>query len=155
MLLVRRARANDHDAIWLLARDFATSFAIEPEAFNRVFAALLQERRALLLVATTTEGVVGYLLAHTHDAFLANGPIVWVEEVMVDPVHRAAGIGRVLMDAAEQWADEKSAAYVALASRRAGSFYLALATPTRQPSTRRPLRHLRSDSRSEDAGRLP
>ena len=94
--------AHDHDAIWPLARDFATSFTVEPEAFNRVFAALLQEPRALLLVATPAEGVVGYLLAHTHNAFLANGPITWVEEVMVAPASRGAGIGRALVDAAEQ-----------------------------------------------------
>lgn len=122
---VRRARADDHDAIRPLARDFATSFTVEPEAFARVFAALLRERRALLLVATTTEGAVGYLLAHTHDAFLADGPIIWVE-VMVATGHRGAGIGRALMNAAEQWAQGHGAAYVALASRRAGAFYLAL-----------------------------
>lgn len=125
-IAIRRARADDHDAIWPLARDFATSFTVEPEAFTRVFAALLRQRRALLLVATTTEGVDGYLLAHTHDAFLANGPITWVEEVMVSPEHRGAGIGRALINAAEQWAHEQGAAYVALASRRAGAFYLAL-----------------------------
>lgn len=39
---------------------------------------------------------------------------------------RGRGIGRALMSAAEHWALERGAAYVSLASRRAGEFYTAL-----------------------------
>lgn len=69
---------------------------------------------------------MGYLLANCHLTFLANGPVVWVEEVMVHESHRRSGIGQQLMSYAESWARENGAAYVALASRRAGSFYRAL-----------------------------
>jgi GNAT superfamily N-acetyltransferase len=74
----------------------------------------------------TTASIVGYLLASSHLTFLANGPVVWVEEVMVDWPARGSGVGRQLMDAAETWARDQGAAYVSLASRRAGEFYLAL-----------------------------
>lgn len=45
---------------------------------------------------------------------------------MVDESQRQSGIGRLLMDHAERWAESTGAAYLALASRRAGPFYLAL-----------------------------
>lgn len=61
-----------------------------------------------------------------HLTFLANGPVAWVEEVMVEAQMRQSGIGRHLMDRAESWAQSRGAAYIALASRRAGDFYLAL-----------------------------
>ncbi|GGN23470.1 hypothetical protein GCM10011609_76320 [Lentzea pudingi] len=68
---------------------------------------------------------MGYLLANNHLTFLANGPVAWVEELMVES-HRRSGAGRELMGYAENWASESGAAYLALASRRAGPFYLAL-----------------------------
>ena len=45
---------------------------------------------------------------------------------MVRADHRGAGVGRALMAAAEDWARERGAAYVALATRRAADFYPAL-----------------------------
>jgi GNAT superfamily N-acetyltransferase len=123
---IRRAVEGDRDAVWPLARDFATSFQPERRAFDAVFARLLARDDTLLLVAVEGDAVVGYLLASTHDTFLANGEVGWVEEVMVDPSSRRQGVGRRLMEAAESWAHETGAAYLALASRRAGPFYLAL-----------------------------
>lgn len=78
--------------------------------------------------------MLGYLLAgvHTtflangHTTFLANGPVGWIEELMVVEHARGRGVGRSLVAAAERWVSETGAAYVALASRRAGAFYLAL-----------------------------
>lgn len=69
---------------------------------------------------------MGYLLASCHLTFLANGPVAWVEEVMVHETHRRSGVGRELMGCAEDWAREMGAVDLALASRRAGSFYRAL-----------------------------
>ena len=82
----------------------------------------------LLLVAETPEGeIVGYLLGNSHLlTFLANGRVAWDEELMVDGQARRSGVGRHLMEHAEQWARSIGAAYLALASRQAGPFYLAL-----------------------------
>jgi GNAT superfamily N-acetyltransferase len=80
---------------------------------------------ARLLVAET-DAIAGYLLAYSHPTFLANRPVVWVEELMVAASARRGGIGRALMGAVEGWAASLDAAYVALATRRAGRFYQAL-----------------------------
>ncbi|MET4224775.1 GNAT family N-acetyltransferase [Oerskovia enterophila] len=123
---IRRAAVADLEALWPLARDFATSFRPVRESFEETFRALLTTPEALVLVAGRGSEVVGYLLAHRHLTFLANGPVVWVEEVMVDAAVRGQGVGRQLMTASEDWAADSGAAYVSLASRRSGDFYRAL-----------------------------
>jgi GNAT superfamily N-acetyltransferase len=126
-LLIRAARRGDSEAAWPLARAFATSFRPERAAFDVTWERLLDASQTLLLVAETAErGIVGYLLGNSHLTFHANGPIAWIEELMVDANHRRSGVGRRLMDHAEEWARSGGAAYLALASRRAGPFYLAL-----------------------------
>lgn len=125
--VTRPARAADAAQVWPLARDFATSFTPEREAFEATWQQLETAPGALLLVAESASGrIVGYLLAHSHLTFLADGPVAWVEEVMVAQSDRRSGVGRALMSHAETWARDRGAAYVALASRRAGPFYLAL-----------------------------
>ena len=52
--------------------------------------------------------------------------MIWVEEVMVGADRRGTGVGRALMAAVEDRARSSGAAYVALATRRAGGFYAAL-----------------------------
>jgi GNAT superfamily N-acetyltransferase len=93
---------------------------------------LIGEPQAPVRVAEGADrAVVGYLLAHSHLAFFANGPVAWVEEAMVeeamvDEAHRGAGGGRILMEHAEAWSTSIGAAYVAFATRRARPFHEAL-----------------------------
>jgi GNAT superfamily N-acetyltransferase len=125
--LIRPARVDDRDKVWPLTEAFAASFSPRRAAFDTAWPQLIDKRDTLLLVAESpTAGIVGYLLAHSHLAFLANGPVAWVEELMVDASFRRAGIGHLLMHHAEQWARATGAAYVSLASRQAGPFYQAL-----------------------------
>lgn len=123
---VRPAESRDADRVWPLVRDFATSFVPQRDTFDLTWQSLSESTGTLVAVAESGRKVVGYLLAHRHLTFLANGPVAWVEEVMVQETHRRSGIGQQLMVYAESWARENGAAYVALASRRAGPFYLAL-----------------------------
>lgn len=126
-ILVRRARLEDAERVWPLARAFATSYTPERTAFDTTWPQLIDVPGTLLLVAETPAGnIVGYLLGNTHLTFLANGRVAWVEELMVDETQRGLGIGRLLMHEAEQWARSEAAAYLALASRRAGPFYESL-----------------------------
>ena len=112
--------------MWGLVGDFATSYVPERVVFDGSFALLLADPHALVVVAEEGDDVVGYLVAHRHATLFANAPVGWVEELMVDGAARRRGIGRLLMDAAEEWAAVAGAAYVALASRRAAPFYAAL-----------------------------
>lgn len=125
--LVRPAVAGDLLAVTALARDLATASEVTDDAASAILGALVEDPRALLAVAEDEAGVVvGYVLAHRRLAFHAGGCVVWVEEVVVDASARRRGIGRDLLNRAEEWAAEHGATHVSLASRRAGPFYLAL-----------------------------
>jgi GNAT superfamily N-acetyltransferase len=103
--LIRPARPDNRARVWPLARDFATSYLPERTAFDRTWRRLVEAPDTLPLVAETADGdIVGYLLGN----------------------RRRSGVGRRLMECAEDWARSTGAAYFALASRRAGPFYTAL-----------------------------
>jgi len=123
---VRRARPGDGPQVWPLVSDFSVSYVPEEQIFERSFADLLARPDTLVLVAEEGAAILGYLLAGRHGTLFANGPVAWVEELMVAQPVRGSGVGRSLMAAAEHWAHSVPCAYLALASRRAGPFYEAL-----------------------------
>ena len=125
-LVIRHAQPDDLDQVWPLARDFATSFRPVKESFEPTFHRLLHTSSSHFVVGSLDDIVRGYLVAHIHDTFLANGPVTWIEELMVEEPYRKLGIGRALVDEAEQWSASVGGIYISLASRRAAAFYLAL-----------------------------
>ncbi|WP_330186278.1 GNAT family N-acetyltransferase [Dactylosporangium sp. AC04546] len=118
--------AGDAAAVAELAEQLAQSFSFAPERFRESYAALLGDDGACLLLAVDGGEAVGYLLGFRHLTFYANGPVGWVEEVLVQPSRRAGGVGRLLMGEFERWAARRGCALVALATRRAAGFYAAL-----------------------------
>jgi GNAT superfamily N-acetyltransferase len=103
------------------------SFPFSRARFQDSYAALLSTNDAcLLLAADGDDDALGYLLGFKHGSFYANGPVAWVEEVLVRDRVRGRGIGRALMQAFEGWAMQRDCTLVALATRRAASFYVAL-----------------------------
>ena len=125
-LNIRPASSEDGHRILPLARDMATSFAVDTEAFATSFAELLGRDDAIVLVALEAGGVVGYLLGFDHLAFYANGRVAYVEEVAVRQDRRGAAIGRQLMQEFDTWATSRSATLITVVSRRAAPFYRSL-----------------------------
>lgn len=125
-ITIRTAIPADQDAIFALVAQFATSFTPDRSAFEASFARLLIEESACALVAESEEGIIGYCLGFDHDTFYANGRVAWVEEIMVQEAYRRHRIGQQLMQAFEGWAAARGSILVALATRRAASFYTAL-----------------------------
>jgi GNAT superfamily N-acetyltransferase len=123
---VRPAEDGDLAAVAGLAGELAQSFAFSEERFRASYPSLLADRGARLLLAADGPEVTGYLLGFRHLTFYANGPVAWVEEVVVRPGDRGRGVGGALMSAFEQWAAGEECALVALATRRAAPFYRAV-----------------------------
>jgi GNAT superfamily N-acetyltransferase len=123
---IRRARAGDADVVGGLAAELAMSFEFSAERFRASFPALLAADDACLLLAVDRGDGLGYLLGFRHLTFYANGPVGWVEEIVVRQRNRGQGTGKALMTAFEQWAAGSGCALVALATRRAAPFYSAL-----------------------------
>jgi GNAT superfamily N-acetyltransferase len=109
-----------------LAAELAQSFPFSPERFRVSYLALLAADGACLLLAVDGDESLGYLLGFRHLTFYANGPVGWVEEIVVRGSRRGEHIGAALMGAFEEWAVARDCALVALATRRAAPFYLAL-----------------------------
>ena len=126
LVQIRPAGPADAGAVALLAGELAQSFAFSRDQFDQTYPLLLTAADACLLLAVDGEQRLGYLLGFRHLTFYANGPVGWVEEVLVRTELRGAGLGRALMSAFERWAAEQGCALVALATRRAGPFYRAL-----------------------------
>jgi GNAT superfamily N-acetyltransferase len=120
------ASVEDGQRILPLARDMATSFALDAGTFAASLAELLGRDDAIVLVAREAERVVGYLLGFDHLAFYANGRVAYVEEVAVGQDRRRAKIGQQLMQEFEAWAAARSAILITVATRRAVPFYRAL-----------------------------
>ena len=120
---IRRAGAGDIDGVAALAAELALSFAFSAERFRASYPAMLAADGACLLLATDGSDYAGYLLGFRHLTFYANGPVGWVEEVVVRARDRRRGIGKLLMDGFEEWAAGEGCALVALATRRAAPFY--------------------------------
>ena len=125
-LAIRRATREDADALFDLAIDFATSFTPERVAFETALADIIASEASNLSVAELEGEVVGYCLGFDHYTFYANGRVAWVEEIAVQESVRRKGIGRALMENFEEWSSRRGNRLVALATRRAASFYKSI-----------------------------
>ena len=126
MTEIRRASADDADAVAGLAAELAQSFEFSREKFRENYPALLAAADACLLLAVNGHEPLGYVLGFRHLTFYANGPVAWVEEIVVRDRDRGRGTGKALMSAFERWAAAQGCALIALATRRAAPFYRAL-----------------------------
>jgi len=124
---IRRATVDDALSIESLASFLATTFSIDRDAFTVIFERVINDEEARILVSVDERGAVnGYLLGFMHDAFFANGPVAWIEEMYVANFARRGGVGFALEREFEAWARYRDAKLIALATRRAASFYLAI-----------------------------
>lgn len=122
---MRRATVADRDQVWPLVLELPHHDP-EREPFDRSFGSLLAALDTYFAVAEVPDtGVVGYLLANRHLSFGSSGTVCRVEEVAVAPGHRRQGVGRALLQGAEDWAVEVGARRVGLASGLSDGFYVA------------------------------
>ena len=87
----RKATEDDADALFGLAKEFATSFVPERAAFEIALTDIISTDGVNLSVAEVNGEVIGYCLGFDRYTFYANGRIAWVEEITVkQPVRREA-----------------------------------------------------------------
>jgi GNAT superfamily N-acetyltransferase len=100
--VIRPAVPADADKVAGLAAALAQSFPFSPAAFAASFPVLVAAPDVCLLVADGGAELGGYLLGFRHLTFFANGPVGWVEEILVAESSRGTGTGRALMTAFER-----------------------------------------------------
>jgi N-acetylglutamate synthase-like GNAT family acetyltransferase len=109
-----------------LLREFATTYEPDPAAFIQHFPLLVRSGSAALLVAEHQRRVVGYVLAFDLLTLYANGIVVEIQELVVEPAYRSRGIGRQLVAAVVTRARSSRAREVTVPTRRAADFYREL-----------------------------
>jgi predicted N-acetyltransferase YhbS len=120
---IRRADAADAGTVFAMLERFATSYEPDHDVFAKSFAAMIDARDVLLLVADDDGAVVGYVMAVRFPTLFANGPLVQIEELFVEEAKRGSGTGRALVAAVVEWARQRGAVEVTVPTRRAGAYY--------------------------------
>jgi GNAT superfamily N-acetyltransferase len=123
---IRPAVAADAGTLFHLLTQFALSYSPERSAFDRHLPLLLAGDAAELLIAECDGAVAGYALAFRLLTLYANGPIMELQELMVDPALRRRGIGRKLVEAVIERAWASGCAEVTVPTRRAVGYYRKL-----------------------------
>lgn len=127
-LQIRPAVATDAERIAVLAGQLGYPSTVE--IVKRQLLRIQAVPEQSVFVAEGPDGlVVGWIHVHAHH-FVANDPHAEVGGLVVDEDSRNAGVGRLLMERAEQWAREKGYSEVVLRSNvireRAHKFYESL-----------------------------
>jgi GNAT superfamily N-acetyltransferase len=123
MAKIRPAAASDSRPLFRLVLTFPTPTPPSAEQVSTALNAKLPDPSSCLFVAEHEGQLVGYVSGYCHPTFYAGGPTAWVDELLVSEPRRRAGIGGQLMDAFEEWAQDRRCVLVSLATRGAAAFY--------------------------------
>lgn len=126
MTLVRRARADDADAVFELVRQLGAAFVPVRSIFDETFSAIVQgdDEHVQVIVAEDDEGVVrGYALTTIARLLSTNGLSAQLQEIVVDEDARGLSLGTALVREVEAECIRRGVRQLTVAARRAGGFY--------------------------------
>ena len=110
-IITREATQADIEAMTgLLYQLFSIEedFTFNAENQKKGLALLIESKNtAVALVAELNGNVIGMLTAQTNISTAEGGVAAVLEDMVIDKNHRGQGIGKKLMHAMEQWAQEK------------------------------------------------
>ncbi len=112
-MFVRLARESDATAIARLTTQLG--YDVEPFRVSKRLSRILTRPQQCILVAEVEGQVTAWLHAVVAE-YLEADPFVVVAGLVVDSARRTQGIGRALMERAEQWAREQGCGVVRLSS---------------------------------------
>ncbi len=138
--MIRSATNEDRSVIFDMAAKLATSSVVTEDDFNSSFQQIMQLPHMCLLVAEDAGIIIGYVLGSYYPCFYASSNVSWTAELFVESDRRKEGFGRLLMDGIESWARQNNCTLNTLATRRAGSFYHALAYDETAGYYKKPIR---------------
>jgi GNAT superfamily N-acetyltransferase len=110
---IRTARNSDADAVASLTAQLG--YDVAPSGLKERLAHILERADQRFWIAEDDGRPVGWLHAALAE-FLEADPFVLIAGLVVDRNSRNQGIGRMLVQAAEQWAREKRCALIRLSS---------------------------------------
>jgi len=123
MITIRRARVEDRERLYELLCQFVWSTTPDRTAFETNFPMVLEDGNTHVRVADEGGVVLGYSLDVVQWTFYANGPIVLLQELMVDPARRGEGIGGKLVEEMVRQSRTAGAREITVPTRRAKEYY--------------------------------
>jgi GNAT superfamily N-acetyltransferase len=119
---IRAARAGEEESLiplyqWLFAPPGSTPREWDERRAAVALREAIDSHDACVLVAEAADGaLVGICTAYQDLHSVRFGYRAWVEDLAVDPARRSQGIGKLLLDAAKDWARERGATHLELDS---------------------------------------
>ena len=104
---------------WLFAPPGSVPPGWDPERARRALAEAIAAEASAVLVAEQRGELVGFAAAYLDLESVRFGMRCWVEDLAVSPAHRSRGLGKMLLDAAKEWARERGATHLELDSGEA------------------------------------
>ena len=126
MTLVRRARAEDADAVFELVRQLGAAFVPVRSIFDETFAEIVDgdDQHVQVIVAEDDQGAVrGYALTTISRLLSTNGLSAQLQEIAVDEDARGLALGTALVREVEAECIRRGVRQLTVAARRAGGFY--------------------------------
>jgi GNAT superfamily N-acetyltransferase len=125
-LIIRNAQYSDLDSLFKMRNLFATSFEIDYSNFSKAYENLIKNEEAFLVLIELYTLPIGYIVGFDHYTLFANGRVSWIEEIYITEEHRRKGYASKLVSEFENWGKSRNSRLIAMATRRANKFYLAL-----------------------------
>lgn len=123
MISIRQATATDSDRLFELLCQFVWSTTPSRSAFDQNYPLILGDKNVLLRIVDENGSIRGYSLAVKQWTLYANGPIVLLQELMVDPEYRGRGFGTQLVENLIDDAKQVGAVEITVPTRRAKDYY--------------------------------
>jgi GNAT superfamily N-acetyltransferase len=122
--VVRQATDDEVDRVvamyeWLFAPPGSRPGDWDPATAAAAVRRAIASDTATVLVAVLDGELVGLCTAYDELDSVRYGRRVWVEDLVVDPARRSAGVGKLLLDTAKGWARERGATHLELDSGEA------------------------------------
>ena len=129
--IVRAVTSGDELALFELASLFPTPTPCTLDVFRVILQSKLADSRSAVFVVELGTPFNRLVSGSTRDAFYAAGATAWVDEILVVPNARGAGLGARLMNAFETWAARRQCTHVAARNEERGPFYERLGYASR------------------------
>lgn len=112
--VIRECMISDYEAIYLLnKKEMGYDFPIE--LTKKRLELLLKDKKHKIIVAECDKKVIGYIHVSKYD-LLYYQPLVNIMGIAVQSEYKRKGIGRLLLQSAEEWAKETGATGIRLVS---------------------------------------
>jgi GNAT superfamily N-acetyltransferase len=118
---VREARPGEEQSLlplyeWLFEPPGSKPSAWDPDRAADALAEMIANERAAIFIAEENHQLVGLCTAYLELNSVRFGARCWVEDLVVDPERRSEGAGKLLLDAAKEWARGRGATHLELDS---------------------------------------